>query len=142
MSFPRKLTALPILALLALTGCSQTSSSGSGGSAERAGEVSRSRPAASASQIPAAGQPAFWPRFHGPKGDNISTEVGLLKSWPDGGPKLLWTAEGIGEGYSSVSIANGLIYVGSWDRHLYAFGLAGGAGGPEYRLLLPYVERP
>lgn len=56
-----------------------------------------------------ASQP-FWPRFHGPNGDNISTDTGLLKSWPDEGPRLVWTADGLGEGYSSVSIANGMIY--------------------------------
>ena len=53
---------------------------------------------------------ADWPQFHGPRRDNISTETGLLKSWPEGGPKLLWTASGIGFGFSTVAIANGLIY--------------------------------
>ena len=51
-----------------------------------------------------------WPQFHGPKRDNISTETGLLKSWPDGGPKLLWTAKGIGHGFSSMAITDGRIY--------------------------------
>jgi len=60
-------------------------------------------------QVRAADAP-FWPQFHGPKRDNISTETGLLKKWPAGGPKLLWTARGIGHGFSSVSMADGLIY--------------------------------
>jgi len=51
-----------------------------------------------------------WPQFHGPKRDNISTETGLLKKWPDGGPKLLWTAGEIGYGYSTVSIGGGRMY--------------------------------
>jgi outer membrane protein assembly factor BamB len=51
-----------------------------------------------------------WPRFHGPRGDNISTETGLLAAWPEGGPKLLGTAKGIGEGYAGVAIADGMIY--------------------------------
>ena len=51
-----------------------------------------------------------WPCFHGPRRDNKSTETGLLKSWPEGGPKLLWTASGLGKGYSSVSVAGGLLY--------------------------------
>jgi len=51
-----------------------------------------------------------WPQFHGPKRDNISTETGLRDQWPDGGPKLLWTARGLGYGYSSLSIGGGLIY--------------------------------
>ncbi len=55
-------------------------------------------------------QAPSWPRFHGPEGDNISPETGLLKRWPEEGPPLLWMARGIGEGYSSVSVAGGLIY--------------------------------
>lgn len=52
----------------------------------------------------------YWPCFHGPAGDNISTDTGLLKQWPADGPKLVWTAEGMGAGFSSVSLAHGLIY--------------------------------
>jgi len=48
-----------------------------------------------------------WPQFHGPKRDNNSAETGLLKQWPEAGPKLLWTAKGLGHGFSSVSIAAG-----------------------------------
>lgn len=51
-----------------------------------------------------------WPQFEGPRRDNKSTATGLSKSWPDGGPKLLWRAEGIGQGYSSVAIGQGRIY--------------------------------
>ena len=51
-----------------------------------------------------------WPPFHGPGRNNISTETGLLKRWPEGGPKLLWRADGLGYGYSSVSVTGGRIY--------------------------------
>jgi outer membrane protein assembly factor BamB len=51
----------------------------------------------------------FWPQFHGPQRDNISDETGLLAQWPDDGPRLLWTGDGIGFGYASVSVAHGLI---------------------------------
>jgi outer membrane protein assembly factor BamB len=61
---------------------------------------------------------SFWPQFHGPNRDNISTEKGLLKKWPVNGPALLWTARGLGHGYSSISIANGKIYTaGSIGQH-------------------------
>lgn len=60
-------------------------------------------------EVPAPKGP-YWPRFHGPDGANKSADTGLLKKWPDGGPKLIWTAEGIGHGFSSVTIADGLIY--------------------------------
>ncbi len=51
-----------------------------------------------------------WPQFRGPRRDAISTETGLLSQWPEGGPKLLWKREGLGKGYSSVSIAAGKIF--------------------------------
>jgi outer membrane protein assembly factor BamB len=56
---------------------------------------------------------SFWPQFHGPKRDNISTEKGLLKNWPEKGPELLWTAKNLGHGFSSISIADGMIYTAS-----------------------------
>ncbi len=51
-----------------------------------------------------------WPQFHGPNRDNHSTEKGLLKKWPENGPTLIWTARGLGHGYSTVSIADGMIF--------------------------------
>lgn len=53
---------------------------------------------------------ADWPGWRGPDRDGKSKETGLLKQWPDGGPKLLWTAEGLGQGYSTVAVAKGTIY--------------------------------
>lgn len=51
-----------------------------------------------------------WPQFHGPNRDNLSIEKGLLKKWPVNGPVLVWTAKGLGHGYSTVAIADGMIY--------------------------------
>ena len=51
-----------------------------------------------------------WSQFLGPKRENRSLETGLLKSWPEGGPKLLWTARNLGEGYSAVSVADGKVF--------------------------------
>ena len=52
-----------------------------------------------------------WPQFRGPRRDGISTETGLLKSWPEGGPPVLWTATGLGSGYSSPIITSGRIFI-------------------------------
>lgn len=51
-----------------------------------------------------------WPEFHGPRRDSICREQGLLKEWPEGGPKLLWTLNGLGRGYSTLAIANGKFF--------------------------------
>ena len=53
---------------------------------------------------------ADWPHFRGPNSDGICPETGLLKEWPEGGPKLLWTMRGLGTGYSSVTIVGGKLF--------------------------------
>ena len=69
-----------------------------------------------------------WPSFHGTARTNKSAETGLIKEWPKGGPKLLLTIHGLGEGYSGVSITGGLLYsAGSVNNqtYVYAFDLNG-----------------
>jgi len=69
-----------------------------------------------------------WPSFHGSDRLNKSTESGLLNAWPEAGPPLVWKLNGIGEGYSSVSIADGLLFTsGKSDNQtwVYAFDLNG-----------------
>jgi len=51
-----------------------------------------------------------WPQWHGVNRDGKSLDTGLLKSWPKEGPKLLWKATNMGQGYSTVSIGGGLVY--------------------------------
>jgi outer membrane protein assembly factor BamB len=51
-----------------------------------------------------------WAQWRGPNHDDISSETGLLKEWPEGGPKLAWEAKGLGDGYSSVSIFGDRIF--------------------------------
>jgi len=52
-----------------------------------------------------------WPQFRGPNRDGKSAEMGLLAEWPEGGPKLLWSVQGIGDGFTHASVAGGLVYV-------------------------------
>lgn len=61
-----------------------------------------------------------WPYFHGADRTNKSAETGLLKEWPSEGPALTWTVTGLGDGYSSVSIGDGLIFTeGQSDNQSY-----------------------
>jgi len=74
---------------------------------------------------------AEWTMFHGPDGKNRSPETGLLTTWPEGGPRLLWKIDNIGKGisgYSSVTIQNGRLFTsGSRDGRsiVYCFDLDG-----------------
>lgn len=65
-------------------------------------------PAPAQAYIPA---PGHWPQWRGANRDNVSTETGLLKEWPERGPKLLWKAEGLGEGVGCLSVAGGLVFL-------------------------------
>ena len=70
-----------------------------------------------------------WPQWRGPRRDGISRETGLLKAWPPGGPKQIWKTTGLGEGFSSFSIAGGKLFTqGQRDgrQYIYAFDVASG----------------
>lgn len=53
---------------------------------------------------------ADWLQWRGPDRAGNCTETGLLKEWPEGGPKLVWKATGLGQGYSSVTVVGNRIY--------------------------------
>jgi outer membrane protein assembly factor BamB len=53
---------------------------------------------------------ADWPQWRGPNRDGKSAEKGLLRQWPTSGPKVAWTATGLGEGYSSVTTSQGRVF--------------------------------
>jgi hypothetical protein len=57
----------------------------------------------------ASAEEAAWLRWSGPHGDFVSAETGWSSDWPDDGLKQVWKAE-IGIGFSSVTIADGLLY--------------------------------
>jgi outer membrane protein assembly factor BamB len=52
-----------------------------------------------------------WPQWQGPDRTRISKETGLLKEWPTGGPRLIWTANELGSGYGSMSVAGNRVYL-------------------------------
>lgn len=81
-----------------------------------------------------------WPEFRGPNRDGKSTEQGLLARWPEAGPKRLWSVPGIGQGFTHVTVAGGMVYVTGLEGKegvLRAFSLDGKPKwqanyGPEY----------
>lgn len=76
----------------------------------------KSNPAPTAGLEPApvmtaADAAAEWPGWLGPARDGKSPDKGLLKEWPADGPKLAWKATGLGQGFSSATVAGGMIYI-------------------------------
>ncbi len=45
-----------------------------------------------------------WTEFRGPNRSGISAETGLLRSWPEEGPREIWRRE-LGEGFSGISVS-------------------------------------
>jgi outer membrane protein assembly factor BamB len=56
-------------------------------------------------------QAADWPQWRGPNRDGISKEIGLQRSWPSAGPKLLWQIDTAGSGYSTPAVVGQRIYL-------------------------------
>ena len=71
---------------------------------------------------------ADWPQYRGPNRDDVSAETGLLKQWPAEGPKLLWTHENAGVGYSTVAVVGDRAYT------------IGGRGKDEFLIALSTVD--
>lgn len=49
--------------------------------------------------------------WRGPNRDGIFPEENLLDKWPENGPEMLWSFEGLGFGHSSAAVANNKVYV-------------------------------
>ena len=47
-----------------------------------------------------------WPQYLGPDRNAVSSEKGLMRSWPADGPKVLWTIP-LGEGFGGAAISEG-----------------------------------
>ena len=70
-----------------------------------------------------------WSQFRGPQGSGISPETGFLRSWPDGGPEVLWRAP-LGEGFSGISVAGDrlfTLYAREGDEYAASFRTADGS---------------
>ena len=53
---------------------------------------------------------ADWPSIYGPTGNSRSTQKGLLRSWPETGPKLLWTVP-MSVGFGGPAVSDGKVYL-------------------------------
>ena len=72
---------------------------------------------------------ADWPSIYGPAGNSTSDQKGLLRTWPEAGPKVLWTAP-VGVGFGGPAVSGGKVYLLDRDEKvgdkLRVFDLASG----------------
>ncbi len=51
-----------------------------------------------------------WPQYLGPHGNSISDQKGILRSWSQNGPEVLWTVN-MGIGYGGPVVKDGKVYL-------------------------------
>jgi outer membrane protein assembly factor BamB len=70
-----------------------------------------------------------WPQYLGPNGNSTSPQKGLLRSWPEKGPEVLWTVN-VGIGYGGPVVKDGKVYLLDRDDKvgdkMRCFDLSGG----------------
>ena len=80
---------------------------------------------------------ADWPGWRGPARDARSTDTGLLQQWPEGGPPLSWSAEGLGSGFSSVAVVGERIFtLGDVGEEQHVIALSAEDGSPLWRTVI------
>ncbi len=52
-----------------------------------------------------------WPQWRGPERTGISKETGLLKTWPQDGPKRLWAVRTPGKGFAAPAVVGETLYI-------------------------------
>ncbi len=97
---------------------------------------------------------ADWPQWRGPERTGVSTESDLLEAWPEGGPRLLWKVESLGDGYATPSVVGDRIYAlgnrGMDNEFVQALSVAdgsqvwsvklGGVGNPDQQPSYPMAR--
>lgn len=51
-----------------------------------------------------------WPQYLGPNRNSMSDQKGILRSWPENGPEVLWTVD-VGIGYGGPVVKDGKVYL-------------------------------
>jgi len=79
--------------------------------------------------VSARAQDFNWPQWQGPTRNGLTTEKGLLETWPEGGPRRRWLFENCGAGYSGPAIVDGKLFIiGERDGACKLIALNAGTG--------------
>lgn len=78
---------------------------------------------------------AEWNQWRGPNHDGVSTETGLMASWSQDGPELVWRNDKMGDGYSNLSFGDGKIFsMGDRDGSCVLYALDAETGKEAWKL--------
>ena len=70
-----------------------------------------------------------WPQYLGPDGNSSAKQQGILQSWPEAGPEVLWSVD-VGIGYGGPVVQNGKVYLldrdDNYGDYLRCFDLVSG----------------
>ena len=50
-------------------------------------------------------------QWRGPDRTGEYKESGLLKKWPEAGPRMIWHFDGLGEGYGSAAVTSAGVFI-------------------------------
>ncbi|MBX3438230.1 MAG: PQQ-binding-like beta-propeller repeat protein, partial [Planctomycetaceae bacterium] len=56
------------------------------------------------------GEASDWPQWRGLQRDGVAADEEIRSDWAARPPQLLWMVDGMGDGYASVAIADGVLY--------------------------------
>lgn len=78
-----------------------------------------------------------WPHWRGPQHNDQSSETGLLKEWPKGGPPQVWNNKNAGLGYAGLAIVNDQLFtMGMEDNREFVICLNANDGTEIWRTSL------
>ncbi len=82
-----------------------------------------------------------WPQWRGSHRDGVAANESIRDNWKNESPKLLWMVEGMGAGYASVSVADGVLYTTGNDTESQ-FAVAVDATTGERLWSNPLTDKP
>ncbi len=84
-----------------------------------------------------------WPQWGGPNRDHKSLATGLMQTWPASGPKLVWSFDQAGRGFSAPAVANGRLFLlGADDENNFVLCLDASTGKTIWRTKLSPIVSP
>ena len=76
---------------------------------------------------------ADWPQWRGPDRNEVSKESGIRTKFGPDGPKLLWTVENLGNGYSGPAVVGNVLYILGADDSEFATAINTNSGKEIWR---------